>query len=255
MRLVPDWYPATAISPQHGPSGGAAGGIRTHTPFRTRPFEGLASTVPPPPHGRPARSQSSSGSGSGRIRGGVAVGVWAGGGIAALELHVPTLREATHCKRDEQYLNGDYQQGEQPEEPGVQRRLHEAGLVTRKPARSRYQGEDAHQHAQHGGDRQRPAVPASREHRESHIDGDEGNLDWHRALEHGPAANRDDQHETGADEQQHDHGRTSRLHDGLVAVGVRDDDAGTPLRALGGGHYPNDHTSSVAPVPLSFPNS
>ena len=29
---------------------GAAGGIRTHTPLRTRPFEGPASTVPPPPH-------------------------------------------------------------------------------------------------------------------------------------------------------------------------------------------------------------
>ena len=27
----------------------AAGGSRTHTSFRTRPFEGLASTVPPPP--------------------------------------------------------------------------------------------------------------------------------------------------------------------------------------------------------------
>ena len=30
----------------------AAGGIRTHTPFRTGPFEGPASTVPPPPHAK-----------------------------------------------------------------------------------------------------------------------------------------------------------------------------------------------------------
>ena len=52
----------------------AAGGIRTHTPFRTGPFEGPASTVPPPPQcGRRASEDICAGAQAGcRRRVGVA---------------------------------------------------------------------------------------------------------------------------------------------------------------------------------------
>src|SRR5271167_3855109 len=68
---------------------GAAGGIRTHTPFRTGPFEGPASTVPPPPH---ATDQFRSGG----LRGRVGVQIGARRWVAALELHVPALLETAH---------------------------------------------------------------------------------------------------------------------------------------------------------------
>ena len=45
------------------------------------------------------------------------------------------------------------------------------------------------------------------------------------ALEHLPAPHGHDQHERGAHEQQHHDGRAGGLHDGLVAVGVRDNHA------------------------------
>src|ERR1700730_7538137 len=54
------------------PGASAAGGSRTHTPSRTSPFEGLASTVPPPPHAsvqsRPSHpSQIPIGAGGGSV--------------------------------------------------------------------------------------------------------------------------------------------------------------------------------------------
>ena len=47
----------------------AAGGIRTHTPFRTGPFEGPASTVPPPPQVRRSEDSRAAQAGSRRGRG------------------------------------------------------------------------------------------------------------------------------------------------------------------------------------------
>ena len=46
------------------------------------------------------------------------------------------------------------------------------------------------------------------------------------AFEGFKAADRDQEHERGAREQQHDHGGTRSLDDRLVAVGVGDEDAG-----------------------------
>src|SRR5207244_5356331 len=96
---------------QGAPARGAAGGSRTHTPLRTRPFEGLASTVPPPPQ-TPLQCMAGSrvlcaiapaararGSGGVRRRLAVRRAVFLLAGRAALlDLDVPPLAKASHRK-------------------------------------------------------------------------------------------------------------------------------------------------------------
>ena len=90
----------------------AAGGIRTHTPFRTRPFEGPASAVPPPPQATapiygssdaPVRSAGLRPGGPGAV-----AALRARAQRGALELDVPSLREASHREGDQEQLDGHY---------------------------------------------------------------------------------------------------------------------------------------------------
>jgi hypothetical protein len=160
----------------------------------------------------------------------------AGAGLAPLALDVPALGEAAHGERHEQHLGGDDQERQDSEQPGVEARLGEACFVAVEPARRCDEREDAQQDRECRRDREHPAVPAGGEEGERQIDHDEADLDWERSLEHAPAAHGDDEHERCAHEQQQDHGRACGLHDGLVAIGVRDDHAGLALPAGGGGH-------------------
>ena len=120
----------------------AAGGIRTHTPFRTRPFEGPASTVPPPPHASPQCMRERA---SGRVRRWVGrIEIGDGGRVPALELDVPALLEAAHREGDEQHLNGTIRNVSTPSSSGVQVvRSFESGFVALEPAGAGDEREDA----------------------------------------------------------------------------------------------------------------
>jgi hypothetical protein len=224
----------------------AAGGSRTHTPLRTEAFEASASTIPPPPHASVQCMRALA----------VGVGLRARRGVATLQLDVPALVEAAHGERDEQDLHGHDQQREQPEQPGVEGGLGEAGLVAVEPARSGRKREDRQQDGERRADGQHASVPAGGEEGEQQVDDDVADLHRQRSLEHAPATDGDDQNERGGGEQQQHDGRARRLHDGLVAVGVRDDRAGRPLLGQGpgagggghrGGHHSSDHTISSGP--------
>ena len=85
--------------------------------------------------------------------------------------------------------------------------------------------EDHEQHAERGGERQHAAAPADRGEDHQDVDDDEAELDQARPLQHLPAADRVDQQQRDRHEQQQNHDHARALHDRLVAVGVRDDDA------------------------------